>query len=467
MLAKLTKLQRILVAAIAFILLSTVCIFAVIFFFNKSMDGKIYPNINIDGVDVGHKTKKEALKLVDKKTDYYQNAIVEVLYDDIKIATFSGKELALDRDSDIKVDQAYLVGRSPDFSSKLYQQVTSMLGLRQYGFDTKIRYDLNKVESFLESSEDIYNIPAKDALFTFENGRVTSFRKDEFGKQIRSEKFVSDFHKEIQEIENGKKNVLVELENEPLKPKITLAESNNFGIEEFIGKGVSDYSHSIASRIHNVILAASKFDGVIIPKDSEFSFNEIIGDISAQTGYQQAYVIKNGRTVLGDGGGVCQVSTTMFRAALNTGLPITDRNAHAYRVSYYENDSEPGFDATIFSPTVDLKFKNDTGAAILIQTEVDKAKNILTFNFYGKKDARVISISEGRLGGVVPPPEPLYEDDPTLEKGVVKQVDFASWGANASFDYKVTGEDGKIIQEKTFYSNYRPWRAVFLRGTKE
>ncbi len=132
-------------------------------------------------------------------------------------------------------------------------------------------------------------------------------------------------------------------------------------------------------------MAASKFNGAIIEKGKEFSFNTVLGDVSTITGYVPGYVILNGKTVLGDGGGVCQVSTTMFRAALNTGLPITERHNHAYRVIYYENDQPPGMDATIYIPGVDLKVKNDTPAAILIQTEIDPDNLLLHFRLYGKK----------------------------------------------------------------------------------
>ena len=100
---------------------------------------------------------------------------------------------------------------------------------------------------------------------------------------------------------------------------------------------------------------------MLIPPGGTISYNEIVGDISAATGYQPAYIIKDGRTILGDGGGVCQVSTTLFRAGLSAGLPILERHPHAYRVHYYEEGGyKPGLDATVFAPGVDLKMKNDT-----------------------------------------------------------------------------------------------------------
>jgi len=465
MLSEMTTRQRILAGITVFFLISALFIAGSWIYIQSTVADRIYPLTYIDGIDMGYKTKEEALSLLTKRDEYYNDAFVEVLYKDTKIATFSGAELQLKRDIDTKVDQAYLIGRSSHVPSRIAHQFNTLLKLRTFSFNTEIRYNNTVIDQFVKQSEDVYNREPKNALFTFESGKVTSFKADEPGMKLKSEEFQMNLKKQIQTISSKNKQIALSFQEEEIKPEITLAEANNFGIEELIGEGHSDYSHSIASRIHNVILAASQFDGVIVPKGETFSFNKLIGDISSSTGYQPAYVIKNGRTVLGDGGGVCQVSTTMFRAAINTGLPITERHAHAYRVSYYENDSEPGFDATIYSPTVDLKFKNDTPGAILIQMELDKANNLLAFKFYGKKDDRKVEISPSTVWDIAPPPEPLYEDDPTLPNGTVKQVDYAAWGAKAKFEYKVFDGQGEVMQNETFYSSYRPWQAVFLRGT--
>ncbi len=465
MLSEMTTKQKILAGTAGLFLILAILIGASWTYVRLTVKDTIYPRTYIDGIDMGYKTKEEALKLLSKRDEYYNDALIEVMYKDAKIASFSGQELKLERDIDTKVDQAYLIGRTDHLPSRIAQQLNTLLKIRTFSFDTEVRYNNGVIDQFVKQSEDVYNREPKNALFTFENGKVTSFKADEPGMKLQSEEFLMNLKKEIQSISDKKKNIVISFKEEEIKPEITLAEANDFGIEELIGEGKSDYTHSIPSRVHNLILAASKFDGVIIPKGETFSFNTLVGDISSSTGYQPAYVIKNGRTVLGDGGGVCQVSTTMFRAALNTGLPITERHAHAYRVSYYENDSEPGFDATIYSPTVDLKFKNDTPGAILIQMEVDKDQKLLTFRFYGKKDDRKVEISPATVWDVAPPPEPLYEDDPTLPNGTVKQVDYPAWGAKAKFEYKVFDKNGEVMQNETFYSSYRPWQAVFLRGT--
>jgi vancomycin resistance protein YoaR len=207
-------------------------------------------------------------------------------------------------------------------------------------------------------------------------------------------------------------------------------------------------------------------NGVLIAPDEVFSFNKAIGDISRYTGYKEAYVISGGKTILGDGGGVCQVSTTLFRAALNTGLPIEERHGHAYRVGYYEQQSSPGLDATIYVPSVDFKFRNDTPQHILIQSYVDPTTLTLTFTMYGTKDGREVSVTTPVIKSQTPAPETRYQDDPTLPKDTVKQVEYAAPGAVVSFSRTVM-KDGKVHISDTYTTRYRPWGAVFLRGTKE
>jgi len=209
----------------------------------------------------------------------------------------------------------------------------------------------------------------------------------------------------------------------------------------------------------------SKFKGILVPPNEEVSFNNILGDVSSLTGYKAAYVIKDGKTVLGDGGGVCQVSTTLFRALLDAGLPITERRAHAYRVGYYEQGFPPGLDATVYYPTTDLKFKNDTPAYILIQPTINLTDLSLVFEIYGTDDGRVATTTKPVITSQTAPPPDLYVDDPTLPLGTIKQIEHKAWGAKVIFDYKVTRGEETLIDQK-FVSNYRAWQAVYLRGTK-
>ena len=216
--------------------------------------------------------------------------------------------------------------------------------------------------------------------------------------------------------------------------------------------------------MHNVGLSASRISGTLVAPGETFSFNNVVGEVTEATGYSQAYVIKSGRTVLDDGGGVCQTSTTLFRAVMEAGLPVVERRAHSYRVGYYEQNAKVGLDATVFSPTTDFKFVNDTPAHILVQSIVDSANRRLTIEIYGTSDGRKGQVVNHTVWDQTPPPPDVYQDDPSVPSGQVKQVDWSAWGAKVKFDY-VVKRGGETIYSKTFYQVYQPWRAVFLRGT--
>jgi vancomycin resistance protein YoaR len=312
------------------------------------------------------------------------------------------------------------------------------------------------------------NRPPQNAEFEYdkESLKVTKFSPPRKGLALNTTQFKEDVASTIREFENDPNKASTELalavqETEPDK---TLAETNDLGIKERIGFGESQYAHSIPNRVINVALTASRINNTLVKPGEEFSFNKSLGEVSAKTGFKPAYVISGGKTVLGDGGGVCQVSTTLFRSLLNAGLPITKRKAHSYRVSYYELNSKPGIDATVYSGDVDLRFINDTGHYLLIHTQADSQKLYMTVEIYGTSDGRTAEISDHKVYDFRPAPPPLYVDDASIPKGQVKQIDFAASGVRASFHNIVKDKDGKLIRDDVYQSNYVPWQAVYLRG---
>lgn len=325
-------------------------------------------------------------------------------------------------------------------------------------------FNKDKIEKFIKELAKSVNSNPENALFHFENNKVTLFKPSKEGIVLKENDLVYSLIKNLTDLEETAKNQEAEIPVNKIPAKISTGDANSLGIKELLGKGTSLFYGSILERIHNINLASLRLNGILVPSGETFSFNTALGDVSADTGFKQAYIIKQGRTILGDGGGVCQVSTTLFRAILNSGLPIIERHAHAYRVHYYEEDLGLGFDATVFDPTADLKFVNNTPAHILIQSEINTKKKSMSFEIYGTYDGRKVEISKVRVWDKTPPPPDLYQDDPTLPTGTIKQVDWKAWGAKAAFDYKVT-RIGEVLTEKTFTSTYKPWQAVYLRGT--
>ncbi|MCJ7826446.1 VanW family protein [Patescibacteria group bacterium] len=424
---------------------------------------RVFPAVVMYDVSFGGKTQQEVADYWLSKNTEFSNAIITLAFEN-HIATLSATTLNFGYDATLSATQAYVVGRSPYF----FSNINDRLFKKKIDLSPVFQWDKEAVQTAIADLSEQINIPSQDALFQFAGGKVTAFRPSKDGQAVNEKELTKLIEASMPHIAAGNlKEITIPIPVEPVKPKATTTDVNTFGIKELIGRGYSQFGGSIPGRIHNIALAASKLNGVLIKPGETFSFNQTLGDISAATGYQSAYIIKEGRTVMGDGGGVCQVSTTLFRAALNAGLPITERHEHSYRVHYYEDGGfKAGLDATVFDPKDDLKFKNDTPSYILIQTITDTDNVTLTFELYGTSDGRKAEILNHQVWGVTAPPPDLYQDDPTLPKGTVKQVDFAAWGAKASFQYKVV-RNGETIINQTFTSNYRPWQAVFLRGTKE
>lgn len=435
------------------------------FTYKQLYQNKIYPGVYVNNINFGGKTKQDV-----KNFFAFKNSLIEntnfVLTSNYGIATISAKQINFGYNQDLPAEQAYSIGRS----GRLLSDISLIIQAYFNGIHLTPTYTYNQ-EKFLALMQPIFKqieIKPINALFKFENKKVTAFKPSSNGQTVDINLLNEKINSQALTVMSLKKEeiIIIPIPIKIIPPDITTDKANNLGIKELIGQGHSLFYHSIPGRIYNVNLAAGRINGVLIAPNEVFSFAKALGDVSAFTGYKQAYIIQNGKTVLGDGGGVCQVSTTFFRALLNAGLPIIERNAHAYRVGYYEQDSLPGFDATVFVPSVDLKFKNDTGNWILIQSDIDLDNLSLAFYLYGTKDNRQVNISKPVISNVRPAPPDLYQDDPTLPKGEIKQTDFAAPGANVYFTRTVTKNGKEIIYDK-FVSNYQPWQAIYLRGTKE
>jgi vancomycin resistance protein YoaR len=357
-----------------------------------------------------------------------------------------------------------LISKTLTLSSKQQNFVIEQDQLINFvGF--KQDWDDEKIKEYVQVLSQSIDQQPESALFEFQNGKVTTFKPHQNGYQLDQPKAIETIKQGLSELTNGRNSLVKQLSVNATEPKIKTSNTNRFGITSLIGQGESTFFGSITSRVHNIDLASSKLHGILVAPGETFSLAEALGEISTATGYKQAYIIQDGQTILGAGGGVCQVSTTLFRTVINSGLEVVERHPHAYRVGYYEQDKPVGFDAAVFVPTTDFKFKNDTNNYILIQREFNNPNRYLSFKFYGTDDGRKISISNERMWDQVSPPEPLYIDDPSLPPGQTKQIDHAAWGAKAAFDWKVTKND-KVIHERTFFSHYQAWQAKYLRGVE-
>jgi vancomycin resistance protein YoaR len=272
-----------------------------------------------------------------------------------------------------------------------------------------------------------------------------------------------------QKVSKGEHDVVLafDFQNPTVKDDAT---SESLGVKDLIWAETSYFYGSSTERIQNITAAAERFHGVLVAPGETYSMAKGMGDISLDNGFAEALIIYGGRTIKGVGGGVCQVSTTLFRAAFFAGFPIVERHPHAYRVSYYEkiagNHINPllaGMDATVFVPVVDFRFTNDTPYWLLMETYVNPEKSSITWKFYSTKDGREVQWDATGPTNIVEAPEPLYKENPELEEGEINQVDWEADGADVTVKRTVT-KNGESYLQDDFITHYQPWQSVFEYG---
>lgn len=285
----------------------------------------------------------------------------------------------------------------------------------------------NKIVSFLDDLARRMNKDPVDAKFQMKDGKISVFALAENGLRLNIEKSLEimtrDFTDNIFPKSGGKE---INLSYETIEPEIKSSEVENLGIDSLIGEGKSNFKGSPKNRIFNINVAANRFNGVLIKPGEEFSFVKILGEVDEEHGYLPELVIKRDKTEPEFGGGICQASTTTFRAAIYSGLKITARRNHAYPVRYY---NPQGMDATVYIPRPDLRFINNTPGYILIQTKIEGTN--LIFDFYGTNDGRTIEIEGPKI----------TESNPD---GSMK----------ATFTQIVKDKDGNVMLEDVFNSVY-------------
>jgi vancomycin resistance protein YoaR len=285
------------------------------------------------------------------------------------------------------------------------------------------------------------------------------------GRSVRVEETISAINNAIN---NGQQTVTLSVDTtEPaVKSDATAA---SLGITENVITYSSYFRGSSTPRIQNIKTAAASFHGLLIAPGEVFSMGQALGDVSLDNGYAEAMIIYGNQTIKGVGGGVCQVSTTLFRSVFMAGFPIVERAAHAYRVSYYEqtengiNPNLAGLDATVYFPLVDLKFVNDTPYWLLMETYVNEGARRITWKLYSTKDGRTVDWETTGPFNRVPAPDPVFQENPELEPGVVKQTDWSAEGADVQVVRRVS-RGGQLINQDYFNTYYAPWQAVCEYG---
>ncbi|OGI27575.1 MAG: hypothetical protein A2359_04585 [Candidatus Moranbacteria bacterium RIFOXYB1_FULL_43_19] len=379
--------------------------------------------------------RAQETNLGDFSVDKIQDVIGSPIY-----LHFSGQKFAVDKESllkwlkirpSLKINSGYHseaenINFSPTSEPGLaiyFRFLTQSRDRFHTKISTRLSIDEENLQKYLENAQNETRVAPENAKLAFSEGKVSAFAVSKNGSEINPEKSVEKIRAELEKNPYAKD---IEIETNVLKPEVSSSDVAQYGIKELIATGVSNFRGSPKNRIHNIGVGARRFNGVLIKPGDEFSFIKTLGPVDKSTGYLPELVIKVDKTIPEYGGGMCQVSTTCFRAALNAGLKITARTNHAYPVQYY---APQGTDATVYIPNPDLRFVNDTPGYILIQTHIEGTQ--LTFDFYGTNDGR-----ETKLVG------------PTVtsrgEGGAMKTVLYQ----------EVYGADGNLVRKSEFKSSY-------------
>jgi len=341
--------------------------------------------------------------------------------------------------------------------------IAGLLGSRPKKSGLEIYLLGERVSKQVDAIASVIDRPAGDAVLSIVNGAVVVSGESQDGRQLDRAQTKIDIENAILARISPESSAVgpkqISLKVTIAKPEIDSAKIQTYGLKELVGSGTTSFAKSPSNRIHNINVGVKTISGALVKPGETFSTLKRLGKVDASTGYLPELVIKENKTVPEYGGGLCQVSTTLFRAALNTGVKITKRQNHKYRVSYYE--PPVGMDATIYDPAPDFQFINNFGSYIFIQGRVSGTK--ITFEFYGTKDGRSIEIGTPEMFDQVDPGPPIAIPDASLAPGERKLLEKAHQGASAKFHYKIA-RAGQVLQEIDFLSKYVPWPEKWLVG---
>ena len=332
----------------------------------------------------------------------------------------------------------------------------------------QVGLDANALRQSLSDLKVLVDQNPQDARFIFNDGtgQIEPISASAIGRVMDVEASIAAINGALQRGEHSVNLVVSEQQ-----PAVTdQATGADLGIVQLVASQTTYFYGSSEARIQNIVTAAAQYHGLLIAPGETFSMGSVLGDVSLENGYAEALIIYGGRTIKGVGGGVCQVSTTLFRTVFFGGFPVVERYSHAYRVAYYEEDASgavdtkfAGMDATVYFPLVDFKFTNDTPYWLLMETFVNVPARTLTWKIYSTSDGRSVTWDTTGPQNVVPAPEPVYEENPDLKANEIKQVDYAAEGADVTVT-RTVWRDGQLYFTDQFQTHYEPWAAVCQVG---
>ncbi len=324
-----------------------------------------------------------------------------------------------------------------------------------------VQFDQDKLNALLETIIKQVDRPATNARFLFneQTGQISATKPSLIGLSVDLRGSLDEIQKAVG---SGQQTASLHINTTTPEASDT-ATGQQLGIKQLISSQTTYFFGSSDARRKNIQTAAANFNGLLVAPGETFSMGQYMSDVTLDNGYAEALIIYNGKTIKGVGGGVCQVSTTLFRTVFYAGFPVVERHAHAYRVLYYEqaaggrNDPNlSGFDATVYFPLVDFKFKNDTPYWLLMETLFDSANSSLTWKMYSTPDGRTVQATFSGPTNIVPALPPTITYNPDAPSGSVNHVDYAAQGADITITRNVLRDNQPFFTD-SFVTKYEPW----------
>ncbi len=314
---------------------------------------------------------------------------------------------------------------------------------------------------FLTEVHDAVDIAVQNARFTIDGTRVSEFQASTDGSVVDDERFFAALNAMLG-TDTSTTPVAVAMRTET--PSITTQNVNSLGITDLLGEATTEFPHSTAARRANIRHGAEKLNGVLIAPGEIVSVLSYLKPFTIADGYLPELVIKGDEIKPEVGGGLCQLGTTAFRAAMNTGFEIVERRNHSLAISYYNDatNGNPGTDATLYNPAPDLKFKNDMETYVLLITTFDDEASTITFSFWGTDDGRTGSYEPPTVLSRLGVGATQYKVSADLAPGE-EQCQNAFPGYTTTFNYNVTYGDG-TTKTTEFFSSYRALPKICLVG---
>lgn len=322
------------------------------------------------------------------------------------------------------------------------------------------------VGKFLAPVAEQVKVAGTNADLRWINGAVEVRTPEQNGRELDVNATVASI---VDGVQGGTRNVAAITHD--VAPQVTAAMASSVDIREKLTSASTEYGYSSASRLHNVELAASRVDGALVPPGGTFSFNEAIGPVTYDSGYQTGYgiIITNGSisTVPSVGGGICQVATTVFQSVFWAGMPIEQRSWHLYWIPRYGQGQGgmKGLDATV-DPDYDLDFtfRNTSNNWLAVKSSYDGMT--LGFELWGTPTGWNVAVDQPVITNVVAASQEMYyEDSAELPKGTTVFVEHAEDGFDAAIHRVVTDGNGQVLDDTVFRSNYAPAKNTTLVGT--